>query len=164
MGEGVHTELVSFGENPARQFWVLIDLRADHEERRVRAVSGQDVENHGRPLWIWTVVERQCDRVVRHAAARHLAVTLDTQHGSTADHLGRRWLSSGRRRSGITVLRADVVDVSGQAELAEQDKHAEGEQEPMGTGLAPVYVAGHELWLGGLRRVGRRLCRHAARA
>ena len=67
-------DLVALGEDPAGQVGVLVDLRADHEERGVGAVRGQHVEDPRGPRRVGAVVEGQRDRAGRHAARGDRAV------------------------------------------------------------------------------------------
>jgi hypothetical protein len=63
--EGVHAELVAFGDDAPREVGVVDHGGADREECRGGAVLAQDVQDARRPLRIGPVVERE-----RHGARR----------------------------------------------------------------------------------------------
>lgn len=64
VGEGMDAELVTVRGDPSRQVGGAGHLGAEHEEGRLGSVLAEDVEDLRRPLWIWSVVEREGDRLV----------------------------------------------------------------------------------------------------
>jgi hypothetical protein len=86
----VGTEFVAVRYDPARQVRMLVHLRADHEEGRVRVVAGQDVEDLRRPSRIGAVVEGERDCLGGHALAGDLARRVDREDRPGRRHIGGR--------------------------------------------------------------------------
>src|SRR5258708_2877728 len=65
---------------------LFVALGTDDEERRVRLVAGEHVEDLGCPLWIGPVVERERDVPGAHRPPGALAGRVDMQPRSAGCH------------------------------------------------------------------------------
>jgi hypothetical protein len=118
VGEGVHADLVPFGDDPAQQLRVPVDLRADDEERRVRVGRLQRVEDLRGPPGIRAIVVRESHGPQRHRRRAYGRTRVDTQHRPRPDRGNRVGAGGGRL---VWPFAAGLTHVSGEAQFGQQD-------------------------------------------
>ena len=121
VGERVHAELVAAVGDPLGELGVAGHLGADHEERAVRALFLQHLQDLRRPDGVGAVVEGECDGLLRHSAAAFLAA------GGVDD----RSAGPDRQRDASLVsdLGLDVVALELGVDIGLHDQHADEDQE-----------------------------------